>query len=488
MSEEIRSYRSNVSDIADAVRRGELDATELASDCTNNTDRVNSGLNALVASASHRTETALAGLPDRILSGSAQLAGVPFVISESVAVAGAPHTSGSKYRSGMIADSDATSVSRLIDAGAIPVGVTNTSEVGFSVETSNTVYGRTRNPFDRRRIAGGALGGAAALVATGGARFGIGVDMTGSARMSALACGVVSLKPTGGLVPLTGFEPFPNGRMRRFATMGVVARSALDLEPILRVMSGPDGTDGAAVNYTLRPVADYDLLWKHVLVCDDMNLRGIKVSREVKQAVHTAAEILGERGAEVEDWRPRQFNDAFLVWLAMVHEGHGFMHDFSSSITCGEDESWAGELLRLPFRRSVHTAPLLAMGVIEKLTRTSLMHTYRLAAEGRRLKERLNILLQDGGLLVLPAYPESTPRTVRTLRGFRKLAYSSIINTLELPSVTVPVSRCSDGLPIAIQIVAGRGREDACIAAAAVIESSVRPPPTPSMRKIARWG
>jgi fatty acid amide hydrolase 2 len=472
--------------LAAAVASGDVEPGASLDECLEKTRRLNTAMNAIVATTEDRYQQAVERIEHHENRSELSLAGVPFVVSESVALAGAPHTSGSQYRQGEFANADASAVRRLVEAGALPIGVSNTSEIGFWIETSNTVYGRTSSPYSNRHISGGGLGGAAAAVATGCARFGLGVDMVGSARLAAQACGVASLKPTGGLVPLTGFEPFPRGRMRRFAVMSLVARHARELEPLLRVVAGPDGTDGAAVQFEPPEVSSYDLLWKHVLVCEDMNLQGVKASKEVKAAVRNAAEILGERGAEVEDWRPRQFEEAFLIWLAMVHEGYGFMHAFQDAITCGEDASWMKDILRVPFGRSAHTAPILAMGLMEKVTRASFLRTQRMAAEGRRLQERLKIVLQNGGILLLPAYPTSTPKHGRSLRRFQRISYASIINALELPSVTVPIAMDSDGLPIAVQVIANRGREDACIAAASALQDSIRPLPAPSERKIIR--
>jgi fatty acid amide hydrolase 2 len=100
-------------------------------------------------------------------------------------------------------------VQRLIDAGAIPLGVTNTSELSLWIESFNRLYGSTRNPYDGARAAGGSSGGEGAAVGSGGSPFGVGSDIGGSIRVPAFFCGVFGHKPSPGLVPNTDHYPAP---------------------------------------------------------------------------------------------------------------------------------------------------------------------------------------------------------------------------------------------------------------------------------------
>ena len=134
---------------------------------------------------------------------------------------------------------------RLIEAGAIPLGVTNTSELTLWIESSNNLYGRTSNPYDPTRTAGGSSGGEGAAVGCGGSPFGVGADIGGSIRIPALFCGVFGHKPSSGLVPNTGMYPPTPGEAGRMLGTGVIARRAEDLMPLLRLIAGPDGADPA---------------------------------------------------------------------------------------------------------------------------------------------------------------------------------------------------------------------------------------------------
>src|SRR5262249_8717417 len=152
-------------------------------------------------------------------------------------------TGGLYARRGKPATRDATAVKRLRAAGAIPLGVTNVSELCMWMESANTVYGRTSNPYDLARTPGGRSGGEGAIVGAGASPVGLGSDVGGSIRMPAFFCGVFGHKPTGGLIPNTGQFPIAENDALRYLTTGPLCRRAEDLWPIVRTLAGPDGED-----------------------------------------------------------------------------------------------------------------------------------------------------------------------------------------------------------------------------------------------------
>ncbi len=155
---------------------------------------------ALVASAADGSDTHLA-----------PLLGVPFTVKESIALAGMPQSSGLVARRDYRSTESAPVVQRLLDAGAIALGVTNTSELTLWIESQNQVYGRTNNPYDSSRTAGGSSGGEGAAVGCGGSPFGVAADIGGSIRMPAFFCGAFGHKPSAGLLPNTGMCPTSPG-------------------------------------------------------------------------------------------------------------------------------------------------------------------------------------------------------------------------------------------------------------------------------------
>src|SRR5207302_1654303 len=131
------------------------------------------------------------------------LLGVPCTIKELINVEGQPHTAGLVARRDVRATRTATAAKRLLDAGAILLGQTNTSELALWFETENRVYGRTSNPYNPNRTAGGSSGGCGAAVGCGGSPISIGTDIGGSLRVPAFCCGVFAHKPSLGVVPNT---------------------------------------------------------------------------------------------------------------------------------------------------------------------------------------------------------------------------------------------------------------------------------------------
>ena len=207
--------------------------------------RVNPRLNAIVHD---RYEAALreARLADQRTAEGGELPplhGVPCTIKECFAFEGMPHTSGLMARRGRVATADAPAVARLRAAGAIPLGVTNLSELCMWMESNNRVYGRCHNPYDLGRTAGGSSGGEGAVVGAGGSPFGLGSDVGGSIRMPAFFNGVFGHKPSPGLVPSSGQHPPAYGRIWRYAVTGPICRRAEDIYPLMRVLSGPHDSD-----------------------------------------------------------------------------------------------------------------------------------------------------------------------------------------------------------------------------------------------------
>src|SRR5881392_3996438 len=174
------------------------------------------------------------------------LHGVPVSIKISIEVAGFRCEAGTKLRQGTVATQDAPLVSRLRATGAIVLGVTNTPELLMAWETDNLLYGRTNNPWDLSRTAGGSSGGEAAAIASGLSAGGVGSDGGGSIREPAHFTGICGLKPTPGRIPSTGHFPKSGGPFALLGVVGPMSRSISDLKVLFEVMQGPDAGDPSA--------------------------------------------------------------------------------------------------------------------------------------------------------------------------------------------------------------------------------------------------
>src|SRR3954466_5516611 len=178
--------------------------------------------------------------------------GVPISIKSAIGVPGMRCEAGTKLRTGHVATQDAPLVARLRRAGAIILGMTNTPELLMAWETDNLLYGRTNNPWDLSRTAGGSSGGEAAAIAACCSAGGVGSDGGGSIRVPAHFSGICGLKPTPGRVPSSGHFPDLLGPFALIGVVGPMARTIEDVRLLFDAMAGFDLADAAAAPVPLR--------------------------------------------------------------------------------------------------------------------------------------------------------------------------------------------------------------------------------------------
>jgi fatty acid amide hydrolase 2 len=467
------THRSAIA-LAAAIRTGELSAQDVVAAHVTRLRSVAPRINAVVA---ERFDDALRDAADadarvraaRDPRALPPLLGVPFTVKESISVAGMPNAVGVVARRAFRAPTSAPSVQRLRDAGAIPLGVTNTSELTLWIESENRLYGRTNNPYDPTRTAGGSSGGEAAAVGAGGSPFGIGSDIAGSIRIPALFCGVFGHKPTPGIVPNTGMWPPSDGDAGRMLTQGPIARRAEDLMPVLRLMAGPDGTDPMARAVELGDPAPASLAGLQVTIAEETSR--FPLSREVRDARSRAVGALLAAGARARTVRLRSWRRAIWRYLATLQAGSG---SDSGRTTIelleasGESAPRVRDLLR---DGDTHTAAARLALAGELLPwRGDSAGRRRLVAEGREIAAELVDAIGDG-VLLHPAHPRVAPRHGRTFGRAWLMTPAAVFNLACVPVTEVPLGRSlRTGLPLGIQVAAGADRDHVAIAVALELE------------------
>ena len=224
------------------------------------------------------------------------LLGLPLAVKDVLCVKGVRATCGSKILENFVPSYNATTVRRLLDAGTVVLGKTNTDEFAMGSSTENSAYGVTRNPWDLSRVPGGSSGGSAAAVAARFAPAALGTDTGGSVRQPASFCGVTGLKPTYGRVSRYGLIAYGSS----LDAVGVLARTAEDVERIFLLMAGFDHKDATSVNLPLQEAActeNVDVKGLRVGVPEEYFIEGIQP--EVKAAVLEAIRVLERMGAEI---------------------------------------------------------------------------------------------------------------------------------------------------------------------------------------------
>ncbi len=402
--------------------------------------------------------------------------GVPCTIKEAIALKGMSFTAGHVARVGVLADRDATATARLRAAGFIPLGVSNTSELCMWMESANKVHGRTRNPYDPSRIAGGSSGGEGALVGAGASPVGLGADIGGSIRMPAFFNGVFGHKPTGGLIPNTGNHPVAHGDALRYMTTGPLTRRAEDLWPLISLLAGPDGEDAGCRLVSLGDPGAVDLPSLDVLVVEDNGI--LPVHPELRSVLWMAADHLARAGARVRAECIPALRDSGFIWASMLSEAGG--PSYAERLGGGRPVSPGRALIQCLCGLSPYTLPSIGLVWLERLTASRPADRQRYVEAGRRLREDLCRRIGPRGVLLFPPYPEPAPPHHRPLIPPFQWLYTAVFNALEMPATAVPMGLGSEGLPLGLQVVAIHGNDHLCVAAALELERAFGgwvPPP-----------
>src|SRR6266851_4393758 len=251
----------SASQMAEQIRNKQISPVELVEALLARIEHLNPKINAFVQIDSEGVLVQARNAEAAVMQNQklGPLHGVPISIKSSIDVAGMRCEAGTKLRAGHVANADAPLIRRLRAAGAIILGVTNTPELLMAWETDNLLYGRTNNPWDLTRTAGGSSGGEAAAIASGCSAGGVGSDGGGSIRVPAHFSGICGLKPTPGRIPATGHFPVSAGPFALLGVVGPMARTAGDLKVLFEVMQGPDDGDPSAAPVPVRWPENDDL-------------------------------------------------------------------------------------------------------------------------------------------------------------------------------------------------------------------------------------
>lgn len=366
------------------------------------------------------------------------LAGIPFGIKDLFDVSGQITTAGSKILAkDKPATTDAVLVERLINAGAIPVALTNMDEFAYGFATDNAHHGPTYNPHDTQRLAGGSSGGSAAGVAARFFSLGLGSDTNGSIRVPASLCGVWGLRATQGRLPTQGSYPF----VASLDTVGPFADSASNLKSCFEALTAE----------SLLPVDVSSLKvarlggWFAENMSPDMSTALDALAQTLKTTDHvTIPEVARARAA------------AFIISAsegASLHLHHLRHHadDFDPAV---RDRLLAGALIpattiakahrfRSWFRRAMH----------EAFAQTDILLAPAVVGEAPRFNQPL---IPVGGEMVSARANLGLYTQPLTLAGF--------------PVLTLPMP--GPGLPLGAQLIAKPGREDQLIALGEALERS----------------
>lgn len=387
------------------------------------------------------------------------LHGVPLTIKSCIDAAGWPTPAGSLLRKDYVALVDAPLVARLRAAGAIILGNTNTPEYLMAYETDNSLNGKTSNPWNLERSAGGSSGGEAAAIAAGCSAGGVGSDGGGSIRVPAHFCGICGLKPTPGRIPATGHFPEGGGAFGWIGVVGPMARTVADVRALFEVMVGPDAGDALSAPVQVRTVKEEDAKKLRIGILESDALG--KAAPETSAAVERAANILREQGFVVEKKRLRGLDRAIEVWWYFFGP---VTADLIRKGADGHEEAWS---------------PMLREYVELATAQTTLTYDGFLSACGERDRLRSDVVRQmaDGTILLSPIsagpafrHGEGNWRAGENENYQDTMRYSQWLNLAGFPGMAVPVGKSREGLPIGVQLIGRPYEEELILAVAESIE------------------
>ena len=406
------------------------------------------------------------------------LRGLPIAVKDVLTVANMPCTAGSKILEGFIPPYTATSVKKLQEAGAIVIGKTNTDEFAMGSSTENSAYGRTNNPWDLSRVPGGSSGGSAAAVAARCIPAALGTDTGGSVRQPASFCGVTGLKTTYGRVSRYGLVAFGSS----LDTVGVLAQTAEDAALIFSAMAGRDPLDATS--------ARVETLQCNVST-DATSLRGLRVGvpqeyfiegmqAEVEEKTRVAIEQMKSLGADVREISLPHTEYALPVYYILAPaEASANLARFDG-VRYGP-RAEADSLWEVFFKTRGERFG-------EETTRRIMIGTYALSAGyydayyGQAQKARTLITrdferaFADVDVIAAPTTPTTAFRAGAhaddPLAMYLEDVFTLPANLAGVPGISFPVGFDGQGLPIGLQLIAPRFREDVLLRAAHVCQQA----------------
>lgn len=477
----------DATELADLVRQRKVSSRELLDHYLERVERVNPKLNAIVTFDIERARKRAAQADEAIARGEqwGPLHGVPITVKDTLETAGIRTTAGAPMLSEHIPTTDAISVARLLSAGAILFGKTNTPIFAGDGQAYNKIFGTTNNPWDLTRSPGGSSGGSAAAIAAGLTALELGSDIGGSIRGPAHVCGVYGHKPTHGIVPLRGHIPGPPGELTEtdIGVVGPIARSARDLDLALGVLAGP--LDEKKIAWRLELPKPRHSSIRDYRVAAWLDDPAFPVDDSVLSRLDDTVETLRRAGVKVDDRaRPEiDFAQANRTYLNLL----------LSAMSGGVSEDRFREFAAIADSGGINAADRESFWA----QATAIRHRGWLAMHEERERYRArwaNFFCEYDVLLCPPMsvpaihHDHSEPINARTLvvnetrvPYFEALIpWAGLIGMVLLPSTCAPVGRTADGLPVGIQIVGpyleDRSTIDFAARMAEVIGGYERPP------------
>jgi amidase len=434
---------ASAKEIARAVRRGDVTATQVVADHLDAIRSHNHELDALRQVREGEAPSEAEQVDEQDDLAAASLAGVPVAVKENTAVAGLPTWHGSSAARASVADSDHEVVRRLRGAGAVVVGTTRMPELGLWGTTEDDTA-ISRNPWQPDHTPGGSSGGSAAAVAAGLVPMATATDGFGSIRIPAACCGLVGLKPGRGMVPtLPGALDWQG-----LTEQGVLTTTVADAAVGFAVLSGQ------------RPAPLTEPNRLRIAVSLRSPITGVRPDAANRGAVATTGRLLVAAGHDTVRADP-----TYPAWLAL----RGVATWFGAAYQVGEEAGLDLSTLQPRTRRHLAAGRVAwRRGLVREDDR-------------QRWRQQCEDFFSSYDLMITPALAAAPPAAARwherswaanLVVNARYAPYAAPWNLSGLPAIVVPVGVSPDGLPLGVQVVGPPSSERLLLAIAGQLEQA----------------
>ena len=467
-------------ELAAKIKAGEVTAVEAMQAVVAQIEKSEAELNCYVTFDKEKALQAAAKADEDIKAGklTGPLAGVPFAIKDNMCTEGMLTTCSSKILDNFVPTFSSEAVIRLQEAGAVIIGKTNMDEFAMGSTTETSAFGATKNPRNTEHVPGGSSGGSAAAVAANECFAALGSDTGGSIRQPASYCGVVGMKPTYGTVSRYGLIAYGSS----LDQIGPLCKDVTDCATIMEVIAAKDDKDSTSVKRE-------DTAFTKALVDDVKGLKigiprdyfGDGLDPEVKEAVMSAAKVLEEKGAIVEEFDlslveyaiPTYYTIAAAEASSNLERFDGVKYGYRTSEYEGLHNMYKktrsegfGEEVK---RRIMLGSFVLSSGYYDayylKALRTKAL-----------IKRAFDEAFAKYDVIIGPVAPTTAPKLGDSLSDPIKMylgdIYTISVNLAGLPGISVPCGQDSNGLPIGMQIIGDCFKEKNIIRAAYTFEQA----------------
>ena len=396
------------------------------------------------------------------------IAGVPMAIKDNICTKDQLTSCGSKMLHNYKPTFDATSVVKLMDAGAVSIGKLNMDEFAMGSSTETSYYGATRNPWDTDRVPGGSSGGSAAAVTDGSAVYTLGSDTGGSIRQPCAFCGVTGIKPTYGTVSRYGLIAFASG----LDQIGPIARNIEDAAHILQITAGEDSNDSTAARghkFDFSGSFNGDVKGLKIGIPKQCFVDGL--DEDVKQRVQEAIKQFEKLGCSVGEFDFPFLHAAIPTYYVIAcaeassnlsrYDGVKYGYRF-------EDAGNIGDLITMSRAR----------GFGMEVKRRIMLGTFVLSSghfdayylTGLKVRKLIQQSFADAhknfDLVLTPTAPTPAYKIGENISDPIKMylgdIFTASVNLAGLPAASIPCGSSTDRLPIGLQLI-GRPFDEATI-------------------------